>query len=95
MSKGQRRDRKLVDGLEVEVSPLFREKELDWSLDSASWSTDFAWNLMYLRETKWPLRKHEVEDWENLEVESGSEVVGIGNLLVFVEMKKPPVTVEG
>lgn len=83
LSKGQRNDNKLVDGLPpfLELSTFSRENFVGNLLVSASESAEFAWNLL-LRKTQFPLVKNLWENGEYTTVEDEIEVVGNGKCLV-------------
>ena len=76
LSKGQRNDNKLVDGLPpfLELSTFSRENFVGNLLVSASESAEFAWNLL-LRKTQFPLVKNLWENGEYTTVEDEIEVV--------------------
>jgi hypothetical protein len=85
LSRGQRRDKKLV----VELPPVLEtvtfptEDWVDGSLVLGSASADFAWNL-FLWETQIPFLNNLLENGEKFRVETGAEVLGNGKLLTFV-----------
>lgn len=76
LSKGQRNDNKLVDGLApllLETAPFSRENFVGNLLVSASDSLEFTRNLLLLRETQFPVVKNLRENGEHLRVEGRFE----------------------